>query len=196
MRNHLGALPALLLTLFIAACGTLPQSVGTNIGGRTTTTEMWVGVLAIEQTPQVDREALGRTEGQYFFAFYDRDRHVIPQRPGLTGVTDTVTISIRQGRQVYWSDRIQVQNGIARVAVPVGTPIPVNAALCVETPWAIAHQSRRPSYLAVGEHGACSAGQAFYDYLFTSRHPRTGQPRALTPLDAYGLIVIKSRGQP
>jgi hypothetical protein len=157
----------------IAAMIGLPACVpeGNVIGGP----EVHVGVLLIEQTPEVDRIAAPSNANQYFMTFWD-----MYQRHEVTGAVATLEVFLQHNGESVYSRTIAV-DGVAKFAVPLSAIEP-DTGLCVRIPseWIIiAHQK-------VAAHEGVNCTPDIYPY-FASGRGRTAE-------DAYGVIAIKPAG--
>ena len=168
MRNRLtGALVALILPI-LTACGTMPQGTGPQAGG-STTQALKVGAIIVRQSPDVDREVAGRNADQYFVPV----RQALDSgRAGFAGATGRVTLTLRAGDQVFWTQEVDLENGYARAEIPARTRLPVDAALCVEISRRIAHQRVRPNFARDGQNVMCTSGSSVYRFFQVDR--RTG----------------------
>jgi hypothetical protein len=174
IARSLKVLASCFLVAALAACGTMPQGQSPASGGRTvaatTTQTLKVGAVVLRQSPAVDREVAGRNADQYFVPV----RQALDSgRAGFTGATGRVTLTLRAGDQVFWTQEVTLENGYARAEVPIGTRLPVDAALCVETPRRIAHQRVRPDFARDGQHIMCTSGSSIYRFFLVDRRSGT-----------------------
>jgi len=147
--------------------------------------DKYVGVLAVKQSPQVDRMVLGRNADQYFMDIY---RAIDSGKSGFIGAGGKVTLTVRSKNEVHFEQVVTLgTKGIVKIVLPTKTRLPQDAALCVETLWPIAHQRLRPAFAVAGQHVACTSGASLYRYLVVD-------DRGDTPGDAFGVIAIKAGG--
>lgn len=165
------ALTALVLAAGLAACANLPQSpaTGGSAVSATTTVAYKVGAIVLPQTTAVDREVAGRNPDQYFVSVRQA---LDSRRAGFTGATGQVTLSLRSGDQVFWSQQVNLEDGYARAEIPAGTRLPIDAALCVQTQRRIVH-NRRPNFARDGQHFSCSSGASIYRFFLVDRRSGT-----------------------
>lgn len=168
-----------MVALLASACGTMAQ-IGGSPAGTPTTATVFVGALVANQSPEVDREVIGRSN--YLMPLY---RGI--QSGRMTGPSGEVRLFIQNGSTVLWEQQVRLENGIAKVALPAGTNLQLSAGLCVETSWPIAHQRVRPHWARPGQHVMCTEDGALFRYIFT-------EGRGRTVGDAYGVVLVRSRG--
>lgn len=154
-----------------------------------TTALVYVGGVAVEQNPYVDNitSAAGHDGNRYFFQLYNRETHQLFVHPNIVGVNGQVRLVIRVGPRVIWSQEVSMVKGVVKTPLPVGTPIPVNAALCMETSWKRPYGVIPPRENISPDRAdaVCTKNQVLYDWV--------NEGRGRTPEDAYGTIAIRSR---
>jgi len=154
--------------LFLTACA------GIALSG-----QVYVGTVIADQSERVQREVVGRAN--YIMPLY---RGI--QSGQMTGPNDEVRLFIQNGRTLVWEQRVRLQNGIAKVSLPVGITFPLSSGLCVETPWPLAYQRVRPHWAQPGQHVMCTEDGALHRHIFTEQRGRT-------PGDAYGVAAVRAR---
>lgn len=142
-----------------------------------------IGVVAAKQTPEVDKEVLGRNADQYFFSIYKK---LNDKKKGFEPAASPVKLQVRsqEGAILFEASVTLNDRGWAKMTFDASI-LTTTSLLCVQTPWPIAHQRLRPEFAAPDEHIMCEAGA--YEYLIREGGGKTAR-------SAKGVIAIQSAG--